>query len=333
MVLGDLYHRKREGSIRQDVISISPPPLERSVEHHHECFRSRHGCAVDGKAIGALGDLSAVLLRSMRLAGLRGSDQRTAQHLRHRVPASRAGAAAERFCMGRGVPQFSAANPAGKPELFFRSSLTPEPILQLLRAGRDHPGAGPAAVHHRRALGLETTIPATACSLRPAFYGRRRRAQAVWFAVSHAHRSPSAQETGFGRTCRRFHRAGWSPGAGERIREPKAAGRAGSGLGARLPGGNFQAAYRSICPHYFNHFADLGSTELQTSFTENAPAPPHIWCIPFINGNGVHGETHGMEISGNWQVAARWSLRPSYCCSKVHMHRDPSSQDTTVGGA
>jgi len=42
----------------------------------------------------------------------------------------------------------------------------------------------------------------------------------------------------------------------------------------------------------------------------------------------MHGETHGIEVSAPWKVTDRWTLSPGYTFERLHMHLDPSSQDT-----
>jgi len=150
-------------------------------------------------------------------------------------------------------------------------------------------------------------------------------AQAVWFALSHAHRNPSALETAVRQNMSAFTGPGGVPALVSEFGNPKQQDEqvVDWELGYRR---QFSSRLSLDLSAFFNRFFDLGSTEPQTPFTENTPPPAHL-VIPFINGNGVHGETHGLEISGNWQVTSRWSLRPSYSLLEMHMHRDPTSQD------
>jgi iron complex outermembrane recepter protein len=60
---------------------------------------------------------------------------------------------------------------------------------------------------------------------------------------------------------------------------------------------------------------------------ETTPAPPHLF-IPTILENLMHGESEGLEIAANWKVSDRWTLSPGYAFEEIHMHLDPSSQDT-----
>ena len=155
-------------------------------------------------------------------------------------------------------------------------------------------------------------------------------AQAVWFALSHAHRNPSALETAARLNLSAFTGPGGVPALVSEFGNPKQQDEqvVDWELGYRR---QFSGRISLDLAAFFNHYADLGSTEPQTPFMEDTPPPAHL-VIPFINGNGVHGETHGLEIAGNWQVTARWSLRPSYSLLEMHMHRDPTSQDFDTPG-
>lgn len=79
---------------------------------------------------------------------------------------------------------------------------------------------------------------------------------------------------------------------------------------------------------YFNDYSNLETTEPSTPFSETTPSPPHL-VMPFIVENLMHGETHGLEIAANWKVTNRWTLNPGYAFEQIHMHLDPTSQDTT----
>ena len=46
-------------------------------------------------------------------------------------------------------------------------------------------------------------------------------------------------------------------------------------------------------------------------FFESQPAPAHI-VLPTIYQNLMHGEAHGIEAFGNWNVLDRWTLSPGY---------------------
>ena len=83
---------------------------------------------------------------------------------------------------------------------------------------------------------------------------------------------------------------------------------------------------------YYNDQHDQETTEPGAPFFEPTPAPPHL-VLPLIYANLMHGESHGFEIAANWKVATRWTLSPGYAFEQIHMHLDPTSQDTTSVGA
>jgi iron complex outermembrane receptor protein len=78
---------------------------------------------------------------------------------------------------------------------------------------------------------------------------------------------------------------------------------------------------------YYNSYGNLQTTEPSTSFFEVTPPPPHV-VLPLVNGNLMHGETHGLEVSANWKVTGRWTLTPGYAFEQIHLHLDSTSQDT-----
>ncbi|HXZ12721.1 MAG TPA: TonB-dependent receptor [Candidatus Sulfotelmatobacter sp.] len=78
---------------------------------------------------------------------------------------------------------------------------------------------------------------------------------------------------------------------------------------------------------YFNDYDGLQTTEPGTPFPEASPPPAHI-VQPFMYENLMYGETHGLEIAANWKAANRWTISPGYAFEQLHMHTDPTSQDT-----
>jgi len=79
---------------------------------------------------------------------------------------------------------------------------------------------------------------------------------------------------------------------------------------------------------YYNDYTHLQTTEPGAPFLESSPAPLHL-VIPLTYENLLYGEAHGLEISTKWKVTSRWNLSPSYAFEEIHVHTDPSSQDTT----
>ncbi len=149
--------------------------------------------------------------------------------------------------------------------------------------------------------------------------------QALWFGVSHAHRTPSFLETSGRQNISAFTGPGGVPALESEIGNPH---QKDESLVAWEIGYRRQLSKRASLDlaAFFNRYSHIGSVEPQDSFTESAPPPLHL-VFPFRNANGLHGETHGIELAANWQVTARWSLRPIYSLLEMHMHRDPTSLD------
>jgi len=54
---------------------------------------------------------------------------------------------------------------------------------------------------------------------------------------------------------------------------------------------------------------------------ELSPAPPHLLILSTTQNNGT-AETHGVELSAQWQVVHRWKLAGSY--TWLHMNVRPN---------
>jgi len=63
---------------------------------------------------------------------------------------------------------------------------------------------------------------------------------------------------------------------------------------------------------------------------ESNPSPLHL-VIPSTFANLGYGETHGLELFGNWKVSGRWTLSPGYSFLTMHLHHSLSSNDLTTG--
>jgi iron complex outermembrane receptor protein len=83
---------------------------------------------------------------------------------------------------------------------------------------------------------------------------------------------------------------------------------------------------------FLNDYDGLVSLEPGTPYLESNPSPLHL-VIPNTFSNLGHGETHGLELFGNWKVSNRWSLSPGYSFLTMHLHRSPLSNDLTTGPA
>ena len=79
---------------------------------------------------------------------------------------------------------------------------------------------------------------------------------------------------------------------------------------------------------FFNQYRDLTSEEPGSPVLEANPAPEHL-LIPLYIGNGLRGETHGIEMFANVKVANRWTLSPGYTFLTMHLHLDAGSMDIT----
>lgn len=107
----------------------------------------------------------------------------------------------------------------------------------------------------------------------------------------------------------------------------------------------FEAGYRNTwtsrlsldATAFYNRYRDLETVEPQASRIEANPAPIHL-LIPTTWGNGMYGESHGVEFFANWKAASFWTLSPGYALLSTHLHTLADSLDTaiaprTAGGA
>jgi iron complex outermembrane receptor protein len=102
----------------------------------------------------------------------------------------------------------------------------------------------------------------------------------------------------------------------------------------------FEAGYRNTLSSslsvdttvFYNRYRDLESTEPGAMGLEMTPAPPHV-LIPSTLGNGMYGETHGIEVFANWKAASHWTLSPGYAFFSMHLHKFAGSLDTTTAQA
>jgi iron complex outermembrane receptor protein len=98
----------------------------------------------------------------------------------------------------------------------------------------------------------------------------------------------------------------------------------------------FEAGYRNTWTSsfsldstiFYNRYRDLVSVEPGATSIETNPAPTHL-LVPESFGNGLHGETHGIELFANWKVASSWTLSPGYSFFSMHLHPFAGSQDFT----
>jgi iron complex outermembrane receptor protein len=98
----------------------------------------------------------------------------------------------------------------------------------------------------------------------------------------------------------------------------------------------FEAGYRNSWTSrfsldstvFYNRYRDLVSVEPGAMRVEASPAPTHL-LVPASFGNGLYGETHGIELFADWKVTNFWTLNPGYSFISMHMHPSAGSQDFT----
>jgi iron complex outermembrane recepter protein len=78
---------------------------------------------------------------------------------------------------------------------------------------------------------------------------------------------------------------------------------------------------------YYGDYNHQQTTEPAAPFLEPAPSPPHL-VLPETFQNLMHGEAHGFEMAIKWKPIERWTLSPGYAFEQIHMHLNPTSQDT-----
>ncbi|HEX3319592.1 MAG TPA: TonB-dependent receptor [Terriglobales bacterium] len=154
--------------------------------------------------------------------------------------------------------------------------------------------------------------------------------QSLWFAFTHAVRTPSDAE-------RNFTLLGFT-------------GQVVDGLPffARFnPNPNFhseqlngyEAGYRLLLHEnlyfdvaaFYNHYGDLFSQDITgPPFVETDPAPTHL-LLPAQFGNGLLGTTKGVEIAPEWRPLKSWRLRAAY--SYLQMNIDKARGSLDIGTA
>jgi iron complex outermembrane receptor protein len=82
---------------------------------------------------------------------------------------------------------------------------------------------------------------------------------------------------------------------------------------------------------FYGDYTHQETVEPAPPIFETTPAPPHLFVFSTFE-NLMHGESQGLEIAANWKVSDRWTLSPGFAFEQIHMHLDPSSQDTQSVG-
>lgn len=99
----------------------------------------------------------------------------------------------------------------------------------------------------------------------------------------------------------------------------------------------YEAGYRAAVTNslsvdfsaYFNSYQDLRTLETGALTMVSTPAPAHF-LLPLSFGNGMNGESHGLEIAGNWKPTARWTIKTGFAFEQVDVRLDPTSDDTIL---
>jgi iron complex outermembrane receptor protein len=79
---------------------------------------------------------------------------------------------------------------------------------------------------------------------------------------------------------------------------------------------------------FFNHLENTLSTELLTAFVETTPPPARL-ILPVTFRNGLHGNSHGVELTGDVRPMPWWRATINYSFLRVQMTRDPGSADVS----
>lgn len=79
---------------------------------------------------------------------------------------------------------------------------------------------------------------------------------------------------------------------------------------------------------FFNHLDDTLSTELSRAFVETAPPPARL-ILPVTFRNGLHGNSHGVEVTGDYRPVTWWRSALNYSLLRVQMTPDPGSADVS----
>jgi iron complex outermembrane receptor protein len=83
---------------------------------------------------------------------------------------------------------------------------------------------------------------------------------------------------------------------------------------------------------YYTRYENLQTVEPGSAFFQGVPGPPHV-VLPLRFENLLNAEGHGLELTGNWQVSARWLLNSSYTFGRIHSEPNPLSKDMSTPGS
>lgn len=78
---------------------------------------------------------------------------------------------------------------------------------------------------------------------------------------------------------------------------------------------------------FYNHYRNLFSEDITGPiFLETTPSPAH-YLLPAEFGNGLMGQTKGIEVSPEWRPTEFLRLRGSYSYLRMNLEKSPGSQD------
>jgi iron complex outermembrane receptor protein len=80
---------------------------------------------------------------------------------------------------------------------------------------------------------------------------------------------------------------------------------------------------------FYNHYNHLESLEPGTPYTVTADGQTYT-VFPYLNGNGLLGNTKGFEIAPSWKPATWWRVQASYSYLDMGLRTAPGSLDTTT---
>ena len=150
--------------------------------------------------------------------------------------------------------------------------------------------------------------------------------QTIWAAFTHAVRTPSDVEENFFLSGYTGQTIAGLPLLARFNANPDFAPEQlnGSELGyRRLIGKNFGVGISG----FYNHYHDLLDEEITGApFLETDPSPTH-YLLPAQFGNGLLGDTKGVEITPEWRPATFWRLRGSYSYLHMSLWKSPGSAD------
>ena len=149
----------------------------------------------------------------------------------------------------------------------------------------------------------------------------------LWAAISKADRTPEELDTAV-----RYNLGGFPGANGIPILEAAIGNPHFQNEGLVAYEAGYRASIREKLTFdlacYYGDYRHQETVEPAPTFLESTPPPLHL-VVPVTFQNLMHGEAHGLEVAANWKVSHRWTLSPGYALEQIHMHLDPTSQDTS----